>query len=237
MDAEGKPPESASVKAFTYETTNGKNAVDAASRVPTLERFIYSALTSFSKSSNGKYTRSMHAEARGQIVEYIETEQPELAKKTSLIYVGVYSSNRLFSPPFDPNSGKYIFTMALKKDFRLPIINPRESIGPFVRALVEDEAPGIHLLAYNSYLTMGEVVDTWSKASGKEGIYVPITTKELHEKMGRPYEVLDGLDAANEFGYTGANAVIEPHQLKSKVHTKSFEDWLKEKDWDKELSI
>ncbi|KAI0012558.1 putative hscarg dehydrogenase [Xylariaceae sp. FL0662B] len=235
LEAEGKPSEAASLAAFTRETTNGKNAVVAAAAVPTLERLVYSALSSVSMESKGKYTRSMHTEAKAKIVEYIETEQAALAKKTSVIYPGAYVDNPFLTPRFDPDSGKYVFQMALNEDFVMPTINPRESIGPFVRALVEDEDPGVKLLAYDSCLSMGELANRWSKASGKEAAYVPITTKELHEKMGVPYELLDRLDACNEFGYTRINGIIGPHQLKSKVHTKSLDDWLKEKNWEKEF--
>lgn len=237
LDAEGKPPEAAGLEAFGYETTNGQNAVDAAAAVPTLGRLVYSALSPFAKGSKGKYTRAMHSNAKTKIVEYIDNEQPALAKKTSLVYAGAYTENRILHPRLDPGSGKYTFRLPLKEDTRMPIIDPRESVGPFVRALVEDEAPGVKLLAYDSYLSMGEVVSKWSKASGKEAVFVPVTTKEVHEKMGVPYELLDGPDYATEFGYTaGIDNIIEPHQLKSKVQTKSFEDWLKERDWDKVLS-
>ncbi|KAI1774011.1 hypothetical protein F4818DRAFT_88799 [Hypoxylon cercidicola] len=235
LDDEGKAPEPASIKAFTNETTNGKNAVDAAAAVPTLERFVYSALGSVSKGSEGKYTRSMHTDAKGAVVEYIETK-PTLAEKTSLIYLGAYVENRMLSPRFDPSSGKYVIHTAIKEHLKVPIIRPRESTGPFVRALIEDEAPGVKLLAYDCRLTMAEVMDRWSKASGKEAAYIFVTTKELHENMGLPYELLDAFDAVNEFGYNAGLRLIEPDQLKNKVQTKSFEDWLGEKDWSKQLS-
>lgn len=235
LDAEGKAPEPASVKAFTNETANGKNAVDAAAAVPTLERFVYSALGSVSKGSKGKYTRSMHTDAKGTIVDYIETK-PELAQKNSLIYPGAYVENPLLAPRFDPGTRKYAIHMAIREHLKMPIINPRESTGPFVRALIEDEAPGVKLLAYDSYLRMDDVVDRWSRATGKEAAYVFVTTKYLHEKMGLAYEHLDALDAIDEFGYNTGLGLIEPHQLKNKVQTKSFEDWLGEKDWSKELS-
>lgn len=203
--------------------------------MPTLERFVYSALGSASKVSKGKYTRSLHPEAKATIVSYIEAH-PTLSQKASLIYPGAYVTNALLSPRLDPSSGKYAVQMALRADIRMPIINPRESTGSFVRALIEDEAPGTKLLAYDSYLTLSEVVDRWSKASGKEAFYVTVTTKDLHEKMGLPWELLDALDAVNEFGYYDGFGLVEPHQLKKKVQTKSFEEWLGEKDWSKELS-
>lgn len=237
LDAEGKEPEPASHKAFDYETNNGKNAATAAASVPTLERFVYSALSPIAKGSKGKYTRSLHSEAKSWIVEYIENQQPELAKKTSIVYPGVYNVNRMLTPRPDPNSGKYAFMLPVEKETKLPIVDPKQSMGPFVRALIEDEAPGIKLLAYDSYLTTGDVVDEWSKASGKDATFVPISVQTMHEKMKLPWELLDAPSYLTEFGYTaGIDGIIEPSQLKKKVETKSFEDWLKERNWDEVLA-
>lgn len=43
--------------------------------------------------SGGKYPHSNHWETKASIVEYIQAEQPELAKKTSYIYIGAYITN------------------------------------------------------------------------------------------------------------------------------------------------
>jgi NAD(P)-dependent dehydrogenase (short-subunit alcohol dehydrogenase family) len=237
LEAEKKDVVPASKLAFDYETTNGKNVVDVAAGVPALERFIYSALSPINKASNGKYPHSLHSEAKAWIVEYIENEQPELAKKTSIIYPGAYHVNQMLTPRFDASSGKYLFVLPVNKDTKLPIINARESMGPFVQELIEDEAPGTKLLAYDSYLKAEDIVAEWSKASGKEAVFVPISTQTMHEKFGLPYELLDAPAYIAEFGYVGGiDGIIEPSQLARKVQTKSFEDWLRERDWDEALA-
>ncbi|MCJ1332598.1 hypothetical protein MMC10_009291 [Thelotrema lepadinum] len=232
LEAEKKSVEPASQKAFDYETTNGKNAVDVAAAVPTLQRFVYSALSPITKGSGGKYTHAFHSEAKSWIVEYIENEQPQLGKKTSIIYPGIYNVNRMLAPRLDAASGKYLFVLPVEKSTRLPLIDAKESIGLFVQELIEDEAPGKKLLAYDSYLKTEEIVAEWSKASGKEAIFVPISIETMHEKFGLPYELLDAPAYLSEFGYTaGIDGILEPHQLAKKVHTQSFEDWLKERNW------
>ncbi len=40
-----------------------------------------------------------------------------------------------------------MFALPLGKEFRMPIIDPKESTGLFARALIADEEPGITLLA------------------------------------------------------------------------------------------
>jgi hypothetical protein len=221
--------------AYESEVLWGKNAAHAAAAVPSLDRFVYSALAGAKELSKGKYSNSYHHETKATIVKYIENDEPELAKKASFIYMGGYTSNPLLNPSFDAATGEYKFVGPLSKDHKLPIIDPKNSTGPFVRALVEDEPAGTKLLAYDSHITIGEVVALWSKASGKEAHHMQVTTQFL-EKMGRPKEVLDGIDAFLEYGYmAGIDGWTEPPQLKKQVHTKSFEEFLNEKDWEKEL--
>ncbi|KAH8697643.1 hypothetical protein BGW36DRAFT_359426 [Talaromyces proteolyticus] len=202
-DSTGEQLADPSKVAYETELTHGKNAADVAAQVPTLERFVYSALPATTKVTCGK-CHSDHAESKDAIVEYIENELVDLAKKTSLIYLGAYNSNALLSPKLDPLHGKY------KQIPRCQIIDPNESTGPFVRALIEDEAPGIKLLGYNtkSYLSYQEICDIWSRASGKKAGFA----------RGSP--------ALAEFGYTGSIKVIEPSDLKNTVQTKSWEVWI-----------
>ncbi|KAL5350727.1 hypothetical protein ACLOAV_004296 [Pseudogymnoascus australis] len=218
--------------AHQSEVLRGKNAVQTAAKVPTLERLIYSALPSATKITGGKY-HSLHWEAKADIVEYIESEHPELAKKTSFIYLGAYNTNALLSPQLDPLDGKYKYVSALSKDVRMPIIDPKESTGPYVRALIEDEQPGIKLLAHDagSFLTMQEIGDVWARASGKEVSFVEVSVDFMHQKSGVPMEVLRILPALNEFGYLGSMKIMEPGELKTKVQTESYEEWIKGRDW------
>jgi NmrA-like family len=223
---------SASGAAFEAEVLYGKNAAIAAAGVPSLERLVYSALPPMKVHSNGKYGNGNHWDTKATVIEYIMKEQPELAKKLSLIYLGGYNTNPMLSPRFNPATGKYSFISPLAKDVRMPLINPEESTGPFVRALVEDEDAGTKLLAYDSYLTIGETVDLWSKASGQDADYMLVAPEILHQKFGISKEVLDAPGFISEYGYMGGvDNFIEPKQLKRQVKTQSFEDWLKGRDW------
>lgn len=112
----------------------------------------------------------------------------------------------------------------------MPIIDPVTSTGPFVRALVEDEDPGTKLLAYDSYPSMSQIADIWSEATGKRGIYVEMSAEVMNKEYGIPIEVLDAPGFVSEFGFMGGvEGWIEPGKLKKKVETKTFGEWLKEK--------
>ncbi|KAK0118253.1 hypothetical protein ONS95_012554 [Cadophora gregata] len=226
-----------SEESYELEVSHGKNAAVAAAGVKTLERFIYSALGPMKKASKGKYPHSYHWESKNAIVDYIENEQPELAKKTSFIYLGAYATNAFLVPKLDPSTGKYALVIPMKKDTKIPIIDPGKSTGPFVQALVETEEPGQKLLAYDSNLSMGEIVDVWSRATGKEAVLNEVTVDFMHKQFGVPLEVLGGPAFIEEFGYmAGLTGVIEPHQLKRKVVTTSFEDFLKTRNHDELMS-
>jgi hypothetical protein len=59
-----------------------------------------------------------------------------------------------------------------------------------------------------------------------------VSAEIMHQQFGIPKEVLDSPGFINEFGYMGGvDGFIEPFQLKKQVQTKSFENWMLERDW------
>lgn len=104
-------------------------------------------------------TISVHPEAKAWIVKYVETEQPALAKKTSVLFPGMYNSNRMPMPRHDNDTDTYKFNSPVRASIHLPLVDPLKSTGPFVHELIEDELPGAKLLAYEDYLTVGEIVE------------------------------------------------------------------------------
>ncbi|KAI0159804.1 NAD(P)-binding protein [Xylariaceae sp. FL1272] len=236
--AAGDAPEKSSAIGWDTEILHGKNAAAAAAGVPTLEKFIYSALGPMKRASEGKYYRSMHWETKSAIVDYIENEQPELAKKSSFIYIGGYTTNQFLLPRPNPATGEYVMIAPCPATTRMPIIDAQNSPGPFVRALVEDEAPGKKLLAYDSYLNVDQVAEVWSKVTGKPSKYIGMTMEAVHHMTKIPFEVLEGAAFIGEYGYMGGipNA-IEPDQLKNKPNTPTYEEWLKGREINELLSI
>ncbi|KAE8333308.1 hypothetical protein BDV39DRAFT_213874 [Aspergillus sergii] len=221
--------------AYEQEVQHGCNAAIAAAAVPTLERFIYSTLAPMKKHSRGKYPHSYHCDAKAEIMEYIETEMQELAKKTSYIIIGAYATNPLFMPRWDPSIQKYRFMVPLKKEQKIPIIEARDPTGAFVKALLNEPAR-TRLVAYDSDLTIGDIAKVWSRATGSEADLVEVEAQEMHEGLGIPWEVLDAFLFIGEFGYAGGiENVIHPSQLKTPVQTESFEGWLKKRNWEEVL--
>ena len=74
------------------ETTQAKNVVVAASKTPSLKHFIWSTLPNASKISKGSLSIP-YWDYKAKIDEYIKRDLPDLAKKTTFLWVGMYPSN------------------------------------------------------------------------------------------------------------------------------------------------
>ncbi|KAJ5527627.1 hypothetical protein N7513_011786 [Penicillium frequentans] len=216
---------------YDAEVKFGKNAVDAALHISTLERFVYSALGPMNAASGGKYPYSYHWETKAYLADYIQGT--ELGKLSSFIYIGGYLTNQFLYPKFRKEIGGYALVLPASKQTRLPVIDTARSTGPFVKALIEEEASGTKLLAYDEYPTFEEIINTWSKVTGKQTMFMQMEMQDMHEKFGVPMEALGGPAFLSEYDYcAGISGVIEPAQLKSRVDVKSFEESLKGLDMD-----
>ncbi|KAI9163117.1 NmrA-like family domain-containing protein [Paramyrothecium foliicola] len=225
----GLDKQTARQPAFDTEIQHAKNAAVAATRTPTLERFVYSALGPMSAASGGKFPHSLHWEAKAASVEWLEREQPELAQKTSYVYPGAYATNAFLYPQRNEETGEYVLLVPGTADMHFPVINELgDTMGLCVRALVEDEAPRTKLFVYDTDMTLGEGLDAWKKVTGKEARLESVTMEAMHERTRLPYEILDGAGFLNEYHFmTGVEGFIEPHHLKNKFETPSYEDFLR----------
>ncbi|KAH6884151.1 hypothetical protein B0T10DRAFT_551073 [Thelonectria olida] len=227
--AAGKDTETAGKIAYDTELQNAKNAAIAASNVSTLERYIYSALTPLKTYSKGKYSHAQHFESKAAAVNYIESDLTELAKKTSFIYVGIYNNNLFLFPQRDLKTGKFTLVLPGPKKTQLLIIDANNSVGLYVRALIEDEEPGLKLLAYDTDITAGDVVEAWSRVTGEDAEFIEMSVKDMHEILKIPLEYLDAAGFLAEFSYAAGLDVITPDQLKTKVNTESYQEFLEAK--------
>ena len=79
--------------AYDIELQQGKNVIDAAAKVPSLKRLIFSSLADVSMKSGGKYTHVYHFDSKGHAERYAQEEVPEVWTKLSSVHVGMYLSN------------------------------------------------------------------------------------------------------------------------------------------------
>ncbi|UKZ61265.1 uncharacterized protein TrAtP1_002532 [Trichoderma atroviride] len=198
-----------------------KNAIDAASRVPGLERFILSTLSNVTKWSRENYTHVYHFDLKARASAYVEEAHPELWAKTSLFQAGLFLNTYVQSPNFIPQKNadgiaQFITTMAA--DFKLPWIAAEEDTGPFVKALVQ-EKPGKNLIAYREWATLREMVEAFQNASKTKSEVVVAPRDEPNESLppDLKLEIDEGFLYFEEFGYEGRDdpTVIHPSQLEN----------------------
>lgn len=91
-----KAAASGSVKGFyirDYECQQNKNIIDAAAKITTLERLIFSSLPNTNKVSGGKYAHVYFYDSKAAAEEYGKSTYPDLWEKTSIFYAGFYLEN------------------------------------------------------------------------------------------------------------------------------------------------
>jgi hypothetical protein len=87
-----------------YEAQQNRNIIDAAAKVITLEKFIYSSLPNMNKLSGGKYAHVYYCDSKAIAEEYGKSTYPKLWEKTNIFYAGFYLENLLGETggPFRP---------------------------------------------------------------------------------------------------------------------------------------
>lgn len=94
----GKSPE----ESGEIEEEQGmKLARAAAAQLPTLEHYLWSTTPSAKRRFKGEHL-TPHMDYKANIDERIKTELPELAAKTTYLYLGYYPQNMAFFPFLRP---------------------------------------------------------------------------------------------------------------------------------------
>lgn len=96
--------ESVYLQAADIEKKQLINALDAAAKVPSLERLVLSSLQNASKWSGGRYEHVYHFEFKARAAEYAAETYPELWAKTNIFQAGWYTSNYIANPMAMPRN-------------------------------------------------------------------------------------------------------------------------------------
>ncbi|KAL6922152.1 hypothetical protein ACHAP8_003621 [Fusarium lateritium] len=228
--------------AAEHEEQQLKNVINAASQVPTLERFILSSLSNAEKWSKGKYTRVYHFDGKARAAKYIPKTHPDLWAKTSIFQAGLFLSNFIQLPlnqPIRNSDGVAQFISPLDPDTKFPFIAAEEDSGPIVKALIAQEPTGHNLISYREWLTLKEISESFTKATGIEavavesdGTFPPGFSEEFVGDMK------DCFNYFNEFGYEGRDdpTIVHPRDLKSAPILDTAEYYFKKQDCSKVFS-
>lgn len=90
------------IKAGEIERRQAINLAEACAASTSLEHYIWSTLPSGAAATNGKVFVP-HIEYKASVDEYIKDKLPELAKKTTFLWVGYYATNMASFPALKPH--------------------------------------------------------------------------------------------------------------------------------------
>ncbi len=172
------------------EAKQAFNVALAASKIPTLEHYLFSTLPNATELTDGK--RGVpHMDHKAGVDERIKKELPDLAAKTTFIWMGWYSGNManmyLIKPIEIPRTGKYIWMQPSRADAVLPVSgNVTANLGRFaVTALAHPEKTrGKYIDVRSNSMTFTDILKVWSEVTGKEAAYVPIEPEAFNKLYG-----------------------------------------------------
>jgi uncharacterized protein YbjT (DUF2867 family) len=102
----------------------------AAAHVDTLDRFVFSSLSSARKWSNDSIKKVYHFDAKAEAEDYLKATYPELSAKTSLLHLGYYANNwKNFGKPEKQEDGTFVVSLPISGDKKVPMVDPVADTG------------------------------------------------------------------------------------------------------------
>ena len=148
-----------------------------------------------------------HFTDKARVEEYIRT----LPVVSSFVYLALFYTNLLeyYQPRMDGDT--LVFPIYLPKDFRAPFVDPLTATGPAVFEIFDnrDKYAGQSLPVIGDIISPGEMVETFSRVTGKKAVYSSAFTREelLHHfpafgaNEGLVRENSGMVEYAVEYGY------------------------------------
>ncbi|KAH9220803.1 hypothetical protein DL95DRAFT_478045 [Leptodontidium sp. 2 PMI_412] len=169
------------------------NIAQAASKTNGLEHYIFSSLPSAKKISGGKLSVP-HLDYKAEVDDYIRQSLPDLAKKTTFIWLGWYPTNLAFFPmlkalELPTSGGKYVFIAPTPPDAFIPVSGDvPNNTGKFVQAILENpsKSQGKYVKVATEIITFREVYKVWSEVTGKPSSLVSISGEQFEDFWGTP---------------------------------------------------
>lgn len=168
---------------------------------------IFSTLPSVKRLSGGKYTKSVHFDAKAEAEEYIRSLSPKI--KSAFLAPGFFMENfhGLALVPFPDGDGGYVITLPTSPAAKLPLIDAGGDTGKFVGAILAepDKYAGKTFVAASGLRRLDEIAAAMSESTGKKVVYRESSVAEFSQML--PPALADVMTetfkAMEEFGYAG----------------------------------
>ncbi|TVY26488.1 NmrA-like family domain-containing protein [Lachnellula hyalina] len=228
------------------EAQQNRNIINAAAKVTTLERLVFSSLPSPNRLSAGKYAHVYHFDGKAMGEDYGRSAHPKLWAKTNVLYAGYYLENyfgatgHLFRPRMNKAKDTLILSVADPlATTLLPMYSAVADTGTLVQALLR-AAPGKRVIGVNQWLSVRDFAKVLAREIGKK---IEFVDRNPSFDIGDPDVEKDYADMMGfciEFGYEGGKvdkSIVQPADLGVPVHLESVEEWCKKQDWEKVLQV
>jgi hypothetical protein len=105
-----------------------------AATLPSLERFVFSTLSSARDASKGTIDFNFHFDSKAEMLKHLRGEHPELWARTSLLTLGCYAGNwKLYKDgagrPEKIKDGTYKVCLPMNGGAPLPFVEPNADTG------------------------------------------------------------------------------------------------------------
>lgn len=192
----------------TYEFELGKELADAAVTAG-VKQLIFSSLENVERITNGTKF-APHFTNKARVEEYIRT----LRLDSAFIHMALFFTNlpQFYTPVQDGDT--LLFPIYLPGDFRAPFVDPLTATGPAVLEIFDnfDRYKGLTLPVIGDMITPKEMVETFSRVTGKKAAYRSAYTRDEflhylpHFKSNQLLtdEIIGMVEYAVEYGYFGA---------------------------------
>lgn len=173
------------------EAKQAFNVALAASKTSTLEHYLFSTLPNATQLTKGERPVP-HMDHKAGVDDRIRSELPELAAKTTFVWMGWYSANMAFFPPIRPfelpmSGGKWVWAQPTRADALLPVSGDvGTNLGVYAVAALKhpDKVHGKYIDVRTDLLTYTDVLKIWSEVTGKEAVYVNIEPEPFTKLWG-----------------------------------------------------
>ncbi|KAG7112055.1 hypothetical protein HYQ46_008349 [Verticillium longisporum] len=160
----------------------------AAARTSTLQHYVMSSLPPASIVSRGKLPVP-HFDFKHAAFQWTEESLPDLAAKTTRVWVSFYPSNPAYGGAMKivplPGSDVYAWIQPSRQDAILPIAGDvSHNVGVVVEGILEagPKSFGKVAVVITDYLNMTDVVKVWQSVSGQKGVYLGVSD-EAYERI------------------------------------------------------
>ncbi|KAL8279382.1 hypothetical protein RQP46_008194 [Phenoliferia psychrophenolica] len=216
------------------EIQDGKLLVDSAKEVG-VKLFIWSGLEPVSKVSGGKYTKVLHFDTKAAIAEYARSSGVPLAVVEPGFYLSNFTDKMI---PRKQEDGTYLLALPIAASALLPVLDTVRDYGAYVVEAIESPSfgAGSEVLAASEYISIADIVKTWSEVSGKQIAHREVPDDVFAKLVPRGgEELVQMLRYFQEFGYFAGKDIV-PSQKDLKAPAFTFRAFASGTSWDKVLA-